>query len=175
MKPLRGSLLDDDLVDNTDKMIKDEIEAFLIENYNYKGSIKISREPNTDGKYEVSSTTDVGVTNRHITSLTNGMFIWTTVGGYFNCAMCYSLKSLVGAPKKVGGSFYCDYCAKLESLEGAPKKVGGGFNCSFCGYLKSLDCAPKEVRRNFYCLGCAGEFTEDDVKKVSNVKGKIIC
>ena len=51
MKSLRGSLLDDGLIDKTDKMIKDEIEAFLKENYD--GLIKISRKLNIDGKYEV--------------------------------------------------------------------------------------------------------------------------
>ena len=52
MKSLRESLLDDDLIDKSDKIIKDEIKAFL--KANYKGSIRISRKPNTDGKYEVS-------------------------------------------------------------------------------------------------------------------------
>ena len=61
MKPLRESLLDDDLVGKTDEMIKDEIESFLKANYNCKGPIKISRKPNTDGKYEVSSSTNIEV------------------------------------------------------------------------------------------------------------------
>ena len=39
MKTLRESLLDDDLIGKTDKIIKDEIKAFLIENY--KGLMKI--------------------------------------------------------------------------------------------------------------------------------------
>ena len=44
-----------------------------------------------------------------------------------------------------------------------------------CNSLKSLDGAPKEVGRNFYCNDCAGKFTENDVQKISKVKGKIIC
>ena len=239
MKTLRESLLDDDLVEKTDKSIKDEIKAFLKTNYN--GSVKISRKPNTDGKYEVSSTKDVEVIRKNITSLTNGMFIWTTVNGSFevlycdslksldgapkevgrkfNCSICTSLKSLEGAPKevggsfccsscdsltslkgapeKVGGNFYCDYNKSLKSLEGAPKKVGGTFDCSGCKSLESLKGAPKEVGGSFNCAGglslksleyapekvegnfccsnCAGKFTIEDVKKISNVKGKIIC
>ena len=217
MKTLYESLLDDDLVDKTDKMIKDEIKAFL--KANYKGSIKISRKPNNDNKYEVSSTTNIEVKNKNITSLTNGMFIWANVDGYFNCVMCKSLKSLEGAPKeiaynfncshcigleslegapeKVGGCFYCSYCSSLKSLKGAPKEVGRGFYCSSCislesledalkkvgedfycdrcNSLKSLAGAPKEVGRNFYCNDCAGKFTENDVQKISKVKGKIIC
>ena len=195
MKTLYESLLDDNLVEKTDKMIKDEIKAFL--KANYKGSIKISRKPNTDNKYEVSSTTNIEVKNKNITSLTNGMFIWATVDGYFNCAMCKSLKSLKGAPKEIAYNFNCNHCIGLESLEGAPKeiikdfkcancqslkilkgvpeKVGGGFNCSFCGSLKSLKGAPKEVGGNFECKHCKIKFIENDIKKVSNVKKDIIC
>ena len=51
----------------------------------------------------------------------------------------------------IKGNFICDYCNSLTSLEGAPKEVGG----------------------DFYCRNCKGEFIEEDVKKVSNVKGMI--
>ena len=215
MKTLRESLLDDGLIDKTDKMIKDEIEAFLKANYN--GTIKISQKPNADGKYEVSSVTYIEVKNRNITSLTNGMFIWTLIDGSFYCSGCKSLKSLEGAPKnvrrgfycdkcnslislkgapkevsmtfdcsrcdslislegapeKVGDDFYCYNCYSLTSLEGAPEKVGGTFDCSYCKSLNSLDGAPKEVRKDFDCRGCKIQFTEDDVKKISDVKGEI--
>ena len=128
MKTLYESLLDDDLINKTDEYIKDEIKAFLIENY--KGLMKISRNPNADGKYEVSSSSNIGVKNKNITSLTNGVFIWTAVNGSFEVLDCKSLKSLEGAPE--------------------------------------------EVRRDFDCRGCAIKFTEDDIKKISNVKGEII-
>ena len=195
MKTLRESLLDDDLIDKTDKMIKDEIKSFLKENYN--GVVKISKKPNTDGKYEVSSTKNITVKNRDITSLTNGMFIWATVDGSFgisycdslksfegapekvgenfHCSKCNSLESLKGAPKEVGGYFYCNDCKSLKTLEGAPEKVGGGFYCHRCNSLESLEGAPKEVGGDFHCYNCVGKFTEDDVKKVSNVKKDIIC
>ena len=195
MKPLRESLLDDDLIDKTDKIIKDEIKAFL--KANYRGSIKISRGSNQNGKYEVSSIKDIIVKNRNITSLTNGMFIWTTVDGSFDCMNCNSLESLEGAPKEVGGQFYCFSCLSLTSLKYAPEKVGGDFYCSFNKSLKSLDGAPKVVNGNFdcsdcpslntlegapkevggafNCLNCKILFTNNDVKKVSDVKGKIKC
>ena len=177
---------------------------------------------------------------KHITSLTNEMFQWGEVRGYFGCEHCKSLKTLEGAPKKVekhfdcnncisitllkgvpqevGGYFDCSNCVLLKSLDGAPKEVGGSFDCSDCKSLNSLegapkevesfdcsDChkltslkgapgkvgenfychncislktlegAPKEVGENFYCHNCGGQFTEDDVKKVSNVKNRIIC
>ena len=47
--------------------------------------------------------------------------------------------------------FDCRYCKSLISLEGAPKEVGGGF----------------------YCRNCKVKFSEEDVKNISNVKGKI--
>ena len=175
MKSLRESLLDDNLIDKSDKIIKDEIKSFLKENFIGASSCKISRKPNIDGKYEVSSTTDIGVKNRNIISLTNGMFIWTKVGGYFNCSHCIRLESLDGTPKIVGGYFDCSGCKSLESLDGAPEKVGGDFECHNCISLTSLEGVPKEVGRDFYCHKCKVKFTEDDVKKISNVKGKIIC
>ena len=197
MKSLRESLLDDDLIDKPDKMIKDEIKSFLKANYKGVSSCKISREPNADGKYEVSSTKDIDVISKKITSLTNGMFIWTIVDGYFRVVSCNSLKSLEGAPKEVGGGFYFDSNKSLNSLEGAPKEVGGDFycygchslktlkgapkevgedfSCINCESLKSLEGAPKEVGGDFSCYGCAGKFTIEDVKKISDVKGKIKC
>ena len=173
MKSLRESLLDDNLVEKPDKMIKDEIKSFLKENYD--GLIKISKKPNVVGKYEVSSTKSIRVKNYNITSLTNGMFIWSTVDGYFDCNYCRSLKSLEGAPKEVGKGFRCSNCNSLKSLEGAPEKVGWGFYCHSCNSLKSLEGAPKEVGRNFHCYDCAGKVTVEDVKKISNVKGAIMC
>ena len=196
MKTLRESLLDDDLSDSFDKNIKAEIKKFLKLNYKGYSNCKISRDPNQDGKYEVSSTSDIVVINRNITSLTNGMFIWTLINGSFYCSGCKSLKSLEGAPKeiskvfdcshcdslislegapgKVGGTFYCSNCQSLKSLKGAPEKVGGTFDCSYCQSLKTLEGAPKEVGRNFSCDKCKVKFTEDDVKKISDVKGEII-
>lgn len=118
------------------------------------------------------------------------------VVGDFICSECYSLESLEGAPKKVGLSFLCDWCDNLKSLKGAPKevgmwfdcgsctslktlegapeKVGGDFRCEKCA-LKSLKGAPKEIGDSFYCRWGKTKFTEDDVRNVSNVKGRIYC
>ena len=181
MKTLKNyiseSILDDidTQIKKGDKLIKDEIKSFIKENY-LGAAIKISKNPNADGKYEVSSTKHVckkqGI---DLTSLTNGMFIWTTIDGNFRVSVCNSLTSLEGAPKEVGGDFECIGCKALTSLEGAPKKVGGDFYCAICLSLTSLEGAPKEVGGYFDCRGCKTKFTEEDVKKVSNVKGKIIC
>jgi hypothetical protein len=66
-------------------------------------------------------------------------------------------------------------CSKnnLKSLKGSPERVGSIFNCSF-NDITSLDGAPKEVGKYFICAQRGENFTEEDVKKVSNVKGRII-
>ena len=146
------SILDvEDNIDNIDKSIKEQIKQFLKDNFKGASSCKISHKPNTDGKYEVSSNKNIKVKNEKITSLTNNMFIWTTIGGKFNC----------------------DYCNLLISLEGAPEKVDGDFDCTCCTSLKSLQGAPKEVGGDFYCINCYKKFYKEDVKKISNVNGKI--
>ena len=186
----------EDNIDNIDESIKEQIKKFLKDNFDGASSCKISDKPNNNGKYEVSSTGHIIVKNYKITSFTNGLFIWTTVDKDFRCTYCDSLTSLEGAPKEVGGDFICDFCESLTSLKGAPKEVGGGFNCSrckslkslkgtpkkvggdfacnYCYSLKSLEGAPKEVNGGFYCIHCYKKFFEEDVKKVSNVKGNII-
>ena len=182
----------DNNIENIDKQIKEDIKNFL--KTNYKGRYQISSKPNKDGKYEISSLSDIEVKNHRIKTLTNGAFIWTNVDGKFTCSMCDiislegapikvgrnfsclccgSLKSLKGAPKEVGRGFDCSFCRSLTSLEGSPEKVGIDFKCESCNSLKSLEGAPKEVGRRFVCRACAGEFTEDDVKAVCNVKEKI--
>ena len=97
-----------------------------------------------------------------------------TVAKAFDCHSCENLTSLKGAPQKVGGWFGCNGCANLTSLEGAPKEVGGGFYCNDCPKLESLKGAPQKVGGEFNCSKCGKQFTEDDVKKVSNVHDKII-
>lgn len=114
------------------------------------------------------------------------------VDKHFDCSWCWSLTSLEGAPEKVGG-FCCKECKSLASLEGAPKEVSWCFDCTWCPRLTSLEGAPKEVGMNFDCNDCksltslkgapkeVGEqfvcskpFTEEDVRKISNVKGKVL-
>lgn len=82
------------------------------------------------------------------------------------------IKKISGMPEYCG-KFWCAYCDELTSLEGCPKRVGD-FICCNCSKLKSLKGCPKEVEGTFDCLGCGGEFTSDDVKKVSKVKGLIV-
>jgi hypothetical protein len=114
-----------------------------------------------------------------------------SVGRDFFCGT-NNLTSLENCPKTVGGSFYCGH-NKLTSLDGATEYVGGSFYCSF-NNLKSLQCAhiivggdfycydnelkslfgaPETVGGDFYCYNNPGNFTEEQVRAVCDVKGKI--
>ena len=95
----------------------------------------------------------------------------SSVGGNFYCNG-NKLTSLAGAPKTVGRDFICRN-NNLTSLEGGPVKVGGNFDCSY-NNLTSLTGAPKSVGRHFYCTDNSVEFTEEQVRAVCDVKGKII-
>ena len=101
---------------------KKVIEEWIKSNYNIYGNLTITDD------FVVNCTGEVNVNNKSITSLTNGLFRWGTVGTDFNCAYCDKLTSLKGAPKEVGGNFDCSD-NKLTSLEGCPKEVGGDFYC----------------------------------------------
>jgi hypothetical protein len=161
---IKESLLDD--FDELDKdvqqnAIKTNVLKFLIDNYILNSKpinpddkkIKIGDSPNKDGKYVVDVDGNVDVKNFNIYTLTNDLFVFGKVGGYFSCTDCKNLTSLEGAPKEVGGGFFCTDI-NLTSLEGAPKEVGGGFFCSRCHNLISLKGAPEKVGLCFHCTEC---------------------
>ena len=89
----------------------------------------------------------------------------------FDCSS-NKLTTLEGAPEKVGAGFWCIH-NNLTSLVGAPKEVGESFYCTH-NKLTSLIGTPKEVRGDFYCSHNKVRFTENDVRRVCEVKGEII-
>ena len=72
---------------------------------------------------------------------------------------------------EITGIFSCD-ANKLTNLEGCPKVVGGDFYCSN-NKLASLVGAPKEVGSGFYCDDNDGAITEEYVRSLCNVGGKV--
>ena len=102
-----------------------------------------------------------------LTSLEGGP---KTVKRHFYCND-NRLTSLEGGPETVGGLFRCSK-NNITSLKGAPKTVGGDFQCSFTK-LTSLEGAPETVGGGFYCHTNKKQFTVEDVKKLTEVKGKI--
>ena len=140
-----------DIEDNIENLtVESLIEDFIRENYNTTAKIQIKKKVD---KYIISTKGHVEVKNNNITELTNGLFEWDEVKGFY-CVDCTSLKDLIGAPKKVGESFSCHGCTSLKDLIGAPKEVGAVFSCQGCTSLKSLKGAPKKVGESFSCIGC---------------------
>jgi hypothetical protein len=197
-----ASLLDiEGTIENGEADIKKnlikKIEKFIKDNYS-PCNFTISDKPNKDGLYEVDADNVIvriwSATNKKFISLTNGVFTWNNidgyfdcngsyitslkgspkkVGGYFDCNSCRNLKDLKGAPEFVGGNFICEMCNNLLSLEGAPKTVEGDFNCRYCKSLKSLKGAPKNIGKGFICYSCAKTFRRDYIEKLSKIKGLI--
>ena len=150
---VRESILDDidDQIENTDEMIKKSVTKWIMKNTlnatnRHKLDFDLSTTPMT-----VNCHATVYIKEK-ATSLTNGAFQWGKIHGDFDCVDC-----------------------NIFTLEGGPQYVGGDFDCAGCKNLKSLEGAPKEVRYDFYCYGCHTKFTEDDVKKLCNVRGTIHC
>jgi len=92
------------------------------------------------------------------------------VGGSFWCNN-NQLRDLEGAPAYVDGDFYCSF-NQLANLEGAPKYVSRDFVCSR-NRLVSLEGAPKYVGGGFFIHNNAKKFTEEEVRKVVEVKGEV--
>ena len=94
-----------------------------------------------------------------------------SVGGNFNCSR-NNLTKLINAPKFVDGNFWCGN-NNLTSLQGASTNVGISFYCNN-NKLTSLEGAPKTVGGFFDCIGNPGKFTEEQVRAVCDVKGRIV-
>ena len=85
-------------------------------------------------------------------------------------------KGLIEFPKfikfnHISGDFFCSY-NNLTSLKGCPASVDGFFDCSY-NNLTSLEGCPKFVGGSYYCNNNKLQFTEEDVRKLCNVEGKI--
>ena len=88
---------------------------------------------------------------------------------FFDCRY-NKLTSLEGAPKEIGGDLDCGY-NKLTTLKGAPKEVDG-FYCNG-NLLTSLKGAPKKIKGDIFCFNNSVQFTDNDVRKVCDVRGTI--
>ena len=102
------------------------------------------------------------------------------------------LTDLKGGPKFVKGNYYCSE-NDLVSLEGAPEKIEGNFYCchnyltSFVGgpivvtkdfsggfnNLESLKGLPKFIGGNLYLIVMHKIFTVQQIRAISDVKGRI--
>jgi hypothetical protein len=73
----------------------------------------------------------------------------------------------------IEGSFSCTG-NKLTSLNGCPNTIAGNFSCTI-NYLESLDGCPEKVSGNFNCSTNRVKFTEEQVRAVCKVGGKVYC
>ncbi len=132
-----------------------------------QSKIKEYKKNNNVGDFDISGLglTELPASLKHL-----------KIGGTFDCSN-NSLKFLTNAPTSVGLDFDCS-TNSLTSLTGAPTSVGGSFYCSE-NDLKSLDglIRTDRVRLSvggyFYCYGNKVEFTEEQVRAVCDVTGKI--
>lgn len=119
---LEASLLGDmeDVMQAAEEIvIKEEIKKFIKKNYEIAKFVKISAKPNADGKYVVNAK-EVRAKNK-IETLTNGMFVWGTIEGAFDCMFCDRLRSLEGCPTLVKGSLYL-HSKVITSISGLTTK-----------------------------------------------------
>ena len=155
------SILDDDGVFyDPERDRKTVVEEWIKDNYEFTGKLIIPDD------FVVNCNFPIFVKNKHITSLTCGLFQWGTVYSFY-CMDCDKLKNLEGAPKKTTDDFICKGCESLESLEGAPEKVDGNFVCHLCNKLTNLIGSPKIVKECFACAYC------DNLKSLEGISGII--
>ena len=132
-KSLKESLLDDFDSIERKSVRREDVEEYLQKYYTSRKPFKISSTPNKDGYYEVSTDDKVEVKNTDIPAITNGIFIFTEVGGYFSIRNCKKITTLQGAPKKTGADFICTGCESLKSFDGGPERVQGVIKVDRCG------------------------------------------
>lgn len=178
-----------DDIANIKQEMSDEMKAM----YNAKiGKIMQTASKNSDGTYDVDGdvdlehmTMDENALNQaaenpdfdyeaeHLKYVVNELPItFRKVTGYFSIAN-NDLTTLVGSPREVGAN-YLAFGTNIQNLIGSPEKVGGSFDVSENYNLTSLEGAPKEVAKNFYISESRNKFTEDEIRKIVKVGGKVV-
>ena len=145
--------IEDNVEDDNKEFVLNDIKKFIEDAYNIDPQkhcdIIFNEEKN---KYVVNSRTNLTL-NLITDTLTNGMFEWGTVKGWFDCSYC-PITSLEGAPEYVSGTFACRSCKKLKSLKGAPKKHCTNFDCGGCIALESLEGVTQSNKLVLKCSNC---------------------
>ena len=140
MKNLKDYICEGTLADMENTLASGDmdVQRLSIDNWiktYFTGKYIISKQPNSDGLFEVSSKGSIGIKRKganELTTLTNGMFIWTDIRFDFMCNGMAKLETLVGGPKTVKRTYEVTLAPNLKNLEGAPTR-SETFNCSGCG------------------------------------------
>lgn len=173
---------------------KNKIKEYLKKYYIGASYMKISKTPDTDGKFIVDATYIETKTLTDISTLTNELFKFGScksmevvnvrdlvslegapqeVEGDCKICICPNLKSLKGSPKNIKGNFECTHTG-IISLEDGPTEVGGDYKVNDNDDLKTLKGAPKKVYGDFDCSRWKNSFTEKDVQSICKVEGVIL-
>ena len=110
----------------------------------------------------------IDISRLHLTRLPDLQGV--TVERYFRCDQ-NKLQNLEGAPEVVGSYLYAMF-SQLTSLKGSPKRIGGDFMV-YNNNLTSLEGCPEYVGGDFDIANNTRQFTEEEVRAVCDVKGKV--
>ena len=84
------------------------------------------------------------------------------------------LENFIGGPENVGGDFAANMNLSLKSLDGSPKKVGGKYSILACMSIKDISGISPEIGGNLEIpKKTKFEFSDDDFRQYSNIKGEI--
>ena len=84
------------------------------------------------------------------------------------------LENFIGGPENVGGDFAANMNLSLKSLDGSPKKVGGKYSILACMSIKDISGISPEIEGDLEIPKILRyEFSDDDFRQYSNIKGEI--
>ena len=130
--------IEDNVESDNKEFILNEIKRFIKDNYSVVDLKSLTFVFDEEKEKYIVSTRGGLRLSTEAKSLTNGLFEWDAVKGWFDCSKC-PITTLEGSPKTIGEYFDCHGCKKLESLKGSPKTIGEYFDCQNCPKLSSLD------------------------------------
>ena len=84
------------------------------------------------------------------------------------------LENFIGGPEIVGGNFAANMNLSLKSLDGSPKKVGGKYSILLCRFIEDISGISPEIEGDLEIpKNPKIEFSDDDFRRYSNIKGNI--
>ena len=84
------------------------------------------------------------------------------------------LENFIGGPEIVGGDFAANMNLSLKSLDGSPKTVGGKYSILTCMSIKDISGISPEIEGDLEIPKILKyEFSDDDFRQYSNIKGEI--
>ena len=171
MKSLYESLLDDDLLDNSDNIVQTQAIEELFKSFN-KGHCKFkilkNGEVNINGDLIIKDYDRGSFPFINIKKVINGNVVIQ------NCKELTSLDGLFSAGATCS-NFSISSCPKLASLVGGPQIVDGDFIVNNNPMISNLMGAPTTVTGSCYFHKNGKRFKENQISKYINVSRTINC